>query len=154
MKSTLYAIGKGLTLLALISGCAVAGPAHNEKAGTPPPKGDAAQKASRAAEKKIEETLQGRSVARTAADVAITGRVKAALIEDASVDASGINVDTLNGVVYLRGTAENKAGAQRAYGIAKKIWGVKAVKSMLQYAPAGKSAGQSAKSKTPTSAKK
>lgn len=155
MKPFPSAFGVALTLLGLMAGCARAGPAPKEKAGPPSQQQpDGVTKASRAAEKKIEEALKGRSMTRTAADMAITAKVKTSLIEDAHVTASDINVDTLNGVVYLRGTVGSKAEAQKAVAIARKTFGVKGVKNLLQIVPSGKTPAHSGKSKAPASGKK
>jgi len=143
-----------LAILVIAARLSAAPSTSSDKAKTPPPHSDGATNASRAAERKIEETLQGRSMTRTAADVAITARVKTSLIEDAGVTASDINVDTLNGIVYLRGTVGSKAEAQRAVAIAKKTFGVKGVKNVLQIASSGKPAGSGTKSKTSMSGKK
>jgi hyperosmotically inducible periplasmic protein len=154
VKSALCRFGVGVALLVALTGCATAGRGPAEKTGTTPPQEDTVKKASRAAEKKIEETLKGRSLTRTAADVALTAGVKTALIEDESVTGSDIDVDTLNGIVYLRGTVGSKAEAQKAYALALKTFGVKAVKSYLQYPPSGKATSGSAKKKAPAKARK
>lgn len=68
-------------------------------------------------------------------DVTITGKVKAALMEDKQVSAHEINVDTVKGVVQLKGNVDSKAEAQRAVALARKVEGVSGVKSFLKVVP-------------------
>jgi hyperosmotically inducible protein len=69
------------------------------------------------------------------ADAALTAKVKAALIADPDVDAGPIDVDTKDGVVHLRGSAQSQARLDRAVAIAKGIDGVKSVESELKVDP-------------------
>jgi osmotically-inducible protein OsmY len=152
VKSALALVVIGLALLGPMACRTAAGPAPETKAEAPPrEQADGVTRASRAAEKKLEEALKGRSMTRTAADAAITGRIKTALLGDPTVTASDINVDTLKGVVYLKGTVGSKAEAQKAVAIAGKTFGVKAVKSQLKVVPSGKPAGTPQKSKAAAS---
>lgn len=59
----------------------------------------------------------------------ITTKVKAAFVEDPTVSALGIKVDTFKGVVQLSGFANNTTEIQRAAEIARSIKGVKEVKN-------------------------
>ena len=64
-------------------------------------------------------------------DAAITTAVKAKFVDDKSVDAGAIKVETLNGTVMLSGfakSANEKASAER---IARGTKGVKSVKNEL-----------------------
>jgi len=88
-----------------------------------------------------DSSASGRSMERALSDVTITGKVKSALIQDKNVGAGTINVDTMKGVVHLKGTVPNKAEAQRAVALARKVEGVKGVKSHLQIRPEAKTAG-------------
>jgi osmotically-inducible protein OsmY len=155
MKTLLCALGVALTLLGPVAVGISAAPAPEAKS-KPQSQGrvDGVTKASRAAEKRIENALKGRSMMRTGADMAITARIKTALLGDPVVSASDINVDTMNGVVHLRGTVASKAEAQKAVAVARKTLGVKAVKSYLKVVPSGKTAGYREKSKTAASGKK
>ena len=58
-------------------------------------------------------------------DKTITAAVKAKMIEDKTVDAAVINVDTLNGTVALSGFAKSAAEKQRAEQIARNTKGVR-----------------------------
>lgn len=60
-------------------------------------------------------------------DAAISTAVKGKLADDESVSASNIDVDTDNGVVYLKGKQDSQAAAQRAEQIARQTDGVRAV---------------------------
>ena len=60
-------------------------------------------------------------------DSVITGKVKAALIEDTLTKATEINVETFKGVVQLSGFVSSQAAANRAIELARGVGGVKAV---------------------------
>jgi len=64
-------------------------------------------------------------------DSAITAKVKTALLADPDVKGLMIDVDTKNGVVTLKGTADKSANRDRAVAIAKDTSGVKSVESRL-----------------------
>lgn len=68
-------------------------------------------------------------------DSVITTRVKTRFIDDKSVDASAVHVETLNGVVMLSGFAKNSTEKKMAESIAAKVKGVKAVKNELAVRP-------------------
>jgi len=60
-------------------------------------------------------------------DTWITTKVKSSLLADTSVAGTKIDVDTVNGVVFLTGTAETKAQVDAAKKIAAGIEGVSKV---------------------------
>jgi hyperosmotically inducible protein len=64
-------------------------------------------------------------------DGAITAKVKTALLADPDVKGLAIDVDTKNGVVTLKGTADKAANRDRAVAIAKDTGGVKSVQNQL-----------------------
>ena len=64
-------------------------------------------------------------------DGAITAKVKTALLADPNVKGLQIDVDTKNGVVTLKGTADKPANRDRAVAIAKDTGGVKSVENQL-----------------------
>jgi hyperosmotically inducible protein len=64
-------------------------------------------------------------------DGAITAKVKTALLADPDVKGLAIDVDTHNGVVTLKGTADKPANKDRAVAIAKDTGGVKSVQDQL-----------------------
>jgi hyperosmotically inducible protein len=68
-------------------------------------------------------------------DSVITTRVKTRFVEDKSVDASAVHVETLNGVVMLSGFAKSVTEKKMAESIATKVHGVKAVKNELSVRP-------------------
>lgn len=92
----------------------------------------------------------GRSPGQVVSDVTTTAKVKTALMEDKVVPANTINVDTVNGIVQLKGKVPSKAAAQRAVAVARKAAGTKGVKSFLQVAPQEKTAGYRSESKAKT----
>jgi hyperosmotically inducible protein len=61
--------------------------------------------------------------------------VKIALLNDARVGGLRLEVKTVQGVVTLSGTVRSDADAQQAMAVAKKIRGVRAVKSELKIQP-------------------
>ena len=65
-------------------------------------------------------------------DTTISGNVKSALLEDDGVKGRNIDVDVVNGVVYLTGLVDSQQEVSRASQIAGKTEGVKQVKNYLQ----------------------
>ena len=64
-------------------------------------------------------------------DGVITTRIKAALLADPDVKGLAIDVDTKNGVVTLKGTADKAANVDLAARIARDTHGVKSVDNQL-----------------------
>lgn len=65
-------------------------------------------------------------------DSAITTKVKAAFVQDKTVDATDIKVDTFKGTVQLSGFADDHTEIERAVQIASKVPGVKSVRNDIQ----------------------
>jgi hyperosmotically inducible periplasmic protein len=65
-------------------------------------------------------------------DATISTRVKTALLNDPQIGALRIDVNTVQGVVTLSGSARNPGEAQKAVQLARGIAGVKDVKSELK----------------------
>jgi hyperosmotically inducible periplasmic protein len=86
---------------------------------------------SAAQDMKREGEQAAQSVSDSAADLAITAKVKTALAADGELSALGINVDTSNAVVSLKGPAPNTQAAERASVLAKAVDGVTDVNNML-----------------------
>jgi hyperosmotically inducible protein len=68
-------------------------------------------------------------------DTTTTTAVKAKFVEDKTVDASAIKVETLNGTVQLSGFAKNGAEKQQAEYLARNTKGVKSVKNDIIVRP-------------------
>jgi hyperosmotically inducible protein len=68
-------------------------------------------------------------------DTAITTAVKAKFVEDKTVDASAIKVETLNGTVQLSGFAKSNAERAQAEYLARNTKGVRTVKNDLSVRP-------------------
>lgn len=68
-------------------------------------------------------------------DVAITTAVKARFVEDKTVDAGAIKVQTLNGTVQLSGFAKSNAEKAQAEFLARNTKGVRQVKNDLLIRP-------------------
>ena len=65
-------------------------------------------------------------------DTATTTAVKAKFVEDKTVDASSIKVETLNGTVQLSGFAKSNAEKAQAEYLARNTKGVRAVKNSIE----------------------
>jgi len=72
-----------------------------------------------------------------ASDTWITTKVKSSLLADTSVSGSKIEVDTVDGVVYLTGTAATQAQVDAAKNIAAGIEGVSRVDASKLVVSAG-----------------
>ena len=70
-------------------------------------------------------------------DGVITTKVKTALLADPDVKGLAIDVDTKNGVVTLKGSADKAANMDRATRIARDTGGVKSVDNQLVVKTAG-----------------
>lgn len=68
-------------------------------------------------------------------DVSITTAVKAKFVEDKTVDAGAIKVQTLNGTVQLSGFAKSNAEKAKAEYIARNTKGVREVQNNLAVRP-------------------
>ena len=68
-------------------------------------------------------------------DTAITTAVKARFVDNKTVDASAISVETLNGTVMLSGFAKSGAEKTVAESLAWKVNGVKQVKNEIAIRP-------------------
>jgi hyperosmotically inducible periplasmic protein len=64
-------------------------------------------------------------------DSAITAAVKARFVDNKTVDATSITVETLNGTVLLSGFAKSTAERTVAESLAWKVSGVKEVKNEI-----------------------
>jgi osmotically-inducible protein OsmY len=77
----------------------------------------------------------GKTVGETIDDATITTRVKTSLLNDPTVGGMRIDVDTFKGVVTLSGGVKSPQEEATAVALARKIDGVKDVKSSLQVQP-------------------
>ncbi len=76
-----------------------------------------------------------RSIQDTKDDQTITTRVQASLLNAPALDSLRISVQTRQGVVMLSGTVKSKAEEEQAVTAARRVAGVKDVKSNLQILP-------------------
>ena len=65
-------------------------------------------------------------------DVAITGKVKAAILGEPTLKSAEINVETFKGVVQLSGFVSSHANVETATTVAKNVGGVKSVKNDMR----------------------
>lgn len=77
----------------------------------------------------------GATTSRTTDDATTTTRVKIALLNDARVGGLRLAVTTFQGVVTLSGTVKTPADEQAAISAARRIDGVRDVKSELKVVP-------------------
>lgn len=68
-------------------------------------------------------------------DTAITTAVKAKFVDDKTVSASSISVETLNGTVQLSGFAKSASEKAQAEAIARGVKNVRAVKNDIAIRP-------------------
>ena len=68
-------------------------------------------------------------------DTAITTAVKAKMVEDKTVAASSISVETLNGTVQLSGFAKSAAEKMQAENIARGVKNVKSIRNDIVIRP-------------------
>jgi hyperosmotically inducible protein len=62
-------------------------------------------------------------------DSVLTAKVKAAIVDDPSISAAEINVETFKGVVQLSGFVSSRADMNKAVAVARGVSGVKSVKN-------------------------
>ena len=77
----------------------------------------------------------GSAIRETIDDATISTRVKTALLNAPNVAATHIDVETAQGVVTLTGTVRSADEEQQAIQTARKIEGVRDVRSKLQITP-------------------
>jgi hyperosmotically inducible protein len=77
----------------------------------------------------------GKTVGETIDDTTITTRVKTAMLNDAAVSGTSIDVDTYKGVVTLSGRVKSQAERDQALALARRVDGVTEVKDALQVIP-------------------
>lgn len=68
-------------------------------------------------------------------DTGITTAVKAKMVDDRTVSASSISVETLNGTVQLSGFAKSAAEKSQAETIARSVKNVRAVRNDIVVRP-------------------
>jgi len=68
-------------------------------------------------------------------DTMLVGKVKAALVDEKSVEAGQINLEARDSVVQLAGFVTNKAMKDKALAVAKGVKGVKGVEDALYVKP-------------------
>ena len=72
-----------------------------------------------------------RGTERAAKDTTITAKVKTALARDKNVSASAIHVDTIAGIVTLKGSVPSPEMAQHVAQLVERTEGVKSVNNQL-----------------------
>jgi osmotically-inducible protein OsmY len=65
-------------------------------------------------------------------DTVITTKVKAAILNEATLKSAEINVETFKGVVQLSGFVSSKAAEGKAIEVARGVGGVKSVKNDMR----------------------
>jgi hyperosmotically inducible periplasmic protein len=72
---------------------------------------------------------------KSSSDAAITGRVKTAISSEPGLKATKVSVSTDQKVVHLSGTVKSRAERAMLIAVARKVEGVKAVKTDLVVKP-------------------
>lgn len=65
-------------------------------------------------------------------DSVITGKVKAAILDEPTLKVAEINVETFKGVVQLSGFVNSQADINKAVEVARGVRGVKSVKNDMR----------------------
>ena len=65
-------------------------------------------------------------------DTVITGKVKAAILNEPTLKSAEINVETFKGVVQLSGFVSSAANENTAVQVARNVGGVKSVKNDMR----------------------
>lgn len=65
-------------------------------------------------------------------DSAITGKVKAAILNEKTLSSAEINVETFKGIVQLSGFVSSTANIERAVTITREVNGVRSVKNDMR----------------------
>ena len=65
-------------------------------------------------------------------DTVITGKVKAAILNEPSLKSAEINVETFKGIVQLSGFVSTTANQTTAVQVAQSVGGVKSVKNDMR----------------------
>jgi len=79
--------------------------------------------------------MTGKSAGRNIDDASISAAVKTKLGTERAATLTSIDVDTVNGTVYLTGTVPNMMSKDRATQIAREVEGVRSVVNNLQTRP-------------------
>jgi hyperosmotically inducible protein len=127
------------TCLAIVASLALIGAAGCEKAGRPGPAESAGRKVDRAIEKlgdKVDKTAdrareQTAKAGQVVDDAAITTAIKAHILAEPGLKVLKIDVDTVNGIVTLSGSADSQQNIEKAAQIAGAVQGVKSVENRL-----------------------
>jgi hyperosmotically inducible protein len=77
----------------------------------------------------------GTAIRESMDDASITTRVKTALLNEPGVNATRVDVETAQGIVTLKGSVKSQEEEQKAVAAARRITGVRDVKSTLQITP-------------------
>ena len=65
-------------------------------------------------------------------DTVITGKVKAAILNEPTLKSAEINVETFKGVVQLSGFVSSRDAETKAVAVAQTVGGVKSVKNDMR----------------------
>ena len=95
--------------------------------------GDEVKREAKEAGAQAKETLKdmGEATNQAVGDAAITAKIKAALHAEKDVKSRGIDVETFQGKVVLKGTVPDRAQSQRALKVAQQVDGVKSVENRI-----------------------
>ncbi|MGV8899670.1 MAG: BON domain-containing protein [Burkholderiaceae bacterium] len=149
MKSPLSAVAVSIVALAMMAACDRKAPDEemdraNQSAPvapitpvepSPPTESSGAMSPSTSGSDSNSVNPPSDSASSAVGDAAITAQVKAALLLEADLKSTEINVETANGIVTLTGSINSAANLERAFQIAKDVDGVKSVNNQLSVQP-------------------
>jgi osmotically-inducible protein OsmY len=124
----------GAVTLACNSGGENANAAHNANTSAAANRNAAANANTNA----VANTNRDRDVDYDSPDGLITAKVKLKQLADKDASASGVDVDTVGGVVTLSGKVETEAQKAASERVAKGVEGVKSVNNQIQVVPEGR----------------
>jgi osmotically-inducible protein OsmY len=132
------AFGLKIVVPALVLGMGIAVPVFAQEGSVPASQsmhqaGDAAENAASDTGQAIKHAYHGTVTA--ISDTAITAKVKTALHDNKVTKGADIHVDTVAGVVTLKGTVNSADAAATAQQVAQQTNGVKEVRNELTMAP-------------------
>jgi hyperosmotically inducible protein len=94
-------------------------------------------------------SVTGQSFGQEVDDKTITAAVKSKLVVDRAKNLTAVDVDTVNGTVYLKGFVDTPQQKADAETLAKTVGGVKRVVNNLQLQPPAAAAGTTAQQTSP-----
>jgi hyperosmotically inducible periplasmic protein len=126
-----------LVVITLVLGAAGCGKSSSD---VPQSSSQATKSSSQATKSSSQATKASSQATKASSDAAITGRVKAAISKEPALKGTKVSVSTDQKVVHLSGTVKSRDQRAKLIAVARKVEGVKAVKTDLMVKPQQKRA--------------